>query len=367
MNPEPKRASWIELFYDVAYVALVAQLTYLAAEYHDSVLDFVHLGIIGYAIFVAWWSTTANRNLQPTESGGDKLIIQIQMVGAFFLSIFMTGVFAGDYQGFFLTFGAIRLLQVLMMTRMYWLHPETRPKTYNIVQGFSIAAGLWLSAGLASPEYYLILAMSALLLDILIPLTRGKGNTRRYLNVHHLQERLGLFLMLVIGESMIVVALSNSVDSLAISPITVVFSGVGMMIALWWLYFEHSDQHVGTRPSNLFLFLHAHGFLFGSIILISVAYKLILARNDPTLSLNYLLIGSLGIVITLITIRSTLHKLRLPSAIKVLAIFAITTVVAWLGYENSLLNETVVAVTSVFLLVALLDRLHFFSQSREPT
>ena len=42
MIPEYKRASWLELFYDVAFVALVAQLTYLTAKYHHSVADFLN-------------------------------------------------------------------------------------------------------------------------------------------------------------------------------------------------------------------------------------------------------------------------------------------------------------------------------------
>jgi low temperature requirement protein LtrA len=282
MKPEIKRASWIELFYDIAYVALVAQLTYLAADYHHTPYDFIHIGIIGYAIFIAWWTTTANRNLQPSEDAGDKFMIQLQMVGAFMLSVTMSDVFAGDYFGFFITLGILRLLQTSMILRMYVKHPHTRPRTYNMTTGFALAGFLWLATSFASPEYYLALSSMALLLDITVPLTKGRGNTRRYLNVYHLQERLGLFLMLVIGESMIVVALSNSVESLVVSPMMIVFSGLGMMIALWWLYFEHSDIHNGIRPKNLFVFIHAHGLLYGSIILISVAYKLILAGQNAT-------------------------------------------------------------------------------------
>ncbi len=46
-----KRATWLELFYDLAIVALVAQLTYLAAKYHHSPSDFLNIFIIAYTIF----------------------------------------------------------------------------------------------------------------------------------------------------------------------------------------------------------------------------------------------------------------------------------------------------------------------------
>jgi len=367
MKPEIKRASWIELFYDVAYVALVAQLTYLAAEFHYTFTDLVHIGIIAYAIFTAWWATTANRNLQPDESRADKFILQIQMVGAFMLSLTMANVFSGDYLGFFVTLGILRLLQTSMLVRMYVNHPHTRPRTYNMLEGFVIASGLWIAAAFAPAEYYLLLAFSALVMEVLIPLTRGRGNNRRYLNVHHLQERLGLFLMLVIGESMIVVALSSSAESLTVAPLTVVFSGLGMMIALWWLYFEHSDRHVGERPKNLFLFLHAHGFLYVSIILISVAYKLILTGKDPIVSLNFLLIGSIGVVLTLLGIRSTLHKISTRVVLRVLSLFTVSLGIIYFSYDQGLINETVIATTSIFLIAALLDQFSFFKNSAKKS
>lgn len=84
-----KRASWLELFYDVAFVALIAQLTYLAAANHQALTDYLHIFIVGYSVFVAWWATTANRNLQPTETTADKLFTQLTMVAVFVMSLTM--------------------------------------------------------------------------------------------------------------------------------------------------------------------------------------------------------------------------------------------------------------------------------------
>lgn len=308
MPPDLKRASWLELFYDVAFVALVAQLTYLGYAHHHSLTDIFSLFIIGYVIFLTWWATTANRNLQPTETLGDKLFIQIQMVAAFFMSVTMAAVFEGSFLGFFATLAILRLLQGFMLVRMYLMHPDTRPKTYNILEGFFVGSALWLVGAFLPMPYNFIVFSMALLIDVLTPLTKGKGNTRRYLNVYHLQERLGLFLMLVIGESMIVVALANtSVTSTAVEP-TVVLSGLAMMISLWWLYFSHADYHTGVRPRNLFLFLHAHGFLFGSIILLSIGYKLLISHTDILPALVFTGLGTFGVLVTILTIRLVLYS-----------------------------------------------------------
>jgi low temperature requirement protein LtrA len=357
MRPtELKRASWLELFYDVAFVALVAQLTYLTFEHHHSLLDGFNIFIVGYVIFIAWWATTANRNLKPNETTPDKVSVQIQMVGAFLLSLSMADVFSGDYFGFFLTLSIMRFLQAGAVVRMYYYYPKTRPATYNILQGFLVGATLWGVSAFAPMPYHLIVVLMALAVDILTPLSRGKGNTTRYLNVYHLQERLGLFLMLVIGESMIVVALANTAGSYGATETSVIFSGLGMMIALWWLYFEHSDLHQGVRPRNLMIFIHSHALLFGSIILLSVGYKLAIETPNTLETAVFIASGTLGIALSLMLIRIMLHNGILKSIFQVipfLVLFGLTIVICLLkGWYLSM----IIVLATLSLVGAYIDR-----------
>ncbi len=361
MIVDPKRASWLELFYDVAFVALVAQLTYLAYEHHHTLQELYTIFIVGYTIFIAWWATTANRNLQPTETAGDKFFIQLQMVAAFLMSLTMNPVFTGEYLWFFLTFGLLRFLQAFMLVRMYLQHKETRPATYNILEGLLIGAGLWILAAFAPAPYVFVLAGMALAVDVLTPLTRGRGNTKRYLNVYHLQERLGLFMMLVIGESMIVVALSNTASGFAPVETAIIFSGLFMMIALWWLYFEHGDDHSGVRPTNLFLFLHSHGFMFGSIILLSVGYKLAISYPQSIEAFSFVAAGSFGIACTLCVMRLMVHKPQRRAMSIVGGFFILGGGVLYLGLEELRTVEATLALTSLFGIVAVCDRLRLFS------
>lgn len=362
MQEEYKRASWLELFYDVAFVALVAQLTYLTAENHHSVSDFLNIFIIGYSIFIAWWATTANRNLQPSETAVDKLFVQAQMIGAFLMSITMAATFQGDYLGFFLTLGGVRIIQALMLIKMYVKYPNKRPVTYNILQGFLAGSLLWIVSAFVPAPYHFVLAGAALVVDIFTPVTRGKGNTVRYLNVYHLQERLGLFLMLVIGESMIVVALANTATTtLSVNEPAILFSGLALMVSLWWLYFEHSDAHQGVRPKNLFVFLHAHGFLFGSIIALSVGYKLTLKHPD-VVGLLFVLAGAVGVAVTIGIIRAMLYKLYGRVIIVVGLVFLLFTTLVFFGVVEELFIEAIVASSLLFMLIAYFDYQGFFNR-----
>jgi low temperature requirement protein LtrA len=358
-----KRASWLELFYDVAFVALIAQLTYLAAANHQTLTDYLHIFIVGYSVFVAWWATTANRNLQPTETTADKLFTQLTMVAVFVMSLTMPAVFAGEYVGYFLTLAGVRALQAFLIARMYYLHPQTRPATYNLLQGVFIAAGLWVISALTFDPYHIVFALIALSIDILIPLTRGRGNTKRYLNVYHLHERLGLFLILVIGESMIVVALSNTATSLGLQQLVTVFSGLGLMVALWWLYYEHNDRFADVRPNNLFVFLHAHGILFLSIVCVSVGYKLQLSDGTDTPILWFSLIGAIGIALAILLVRTTLHQIcnRAVWLTGGLVVLAAATIGGAIFVSNVLVMS---GLTLVFAVTAVLDHFDLFASKQ---
>lgn len=304
-----KRATWLELLYDVAFVALIAQLTYLAADHIYSVQGMLHVFIVGYTIFLTWWSTTVNRNLQIHETVNDKLLIQIQLIGGFLMSITMPGVFEGSYTGYFAALAVVRLLQVAMVLRLYRIHPELKPVTKNVVKGVAIAALLWLTAGFVIDPFHYVVALAALAVDVFTPLTKGKGNTVRFLNVHHMQERLGLFFMLVLGESLLVVALANTTLSIDIARPLFLLCGVVTIIALWWIYFEYMERCAQQRrPKNFFIYLHAHGFLFGSVVLLATAFKNFLKHGVPSqadLLIYFSAVG--GILITIIAIRAALR------------------------------------------------------------
>lgn len=283
-----KRASWLELFYDLAYVALVAQLTYLVARYHGSIEEILLGVLLSYMIFVAWWGTTANRNMQDSEDTTDKLFIQLQMLIALLMSISMPGVYEGDPARFFVLFAIIRLVQVVMMLRMYAMFPDEAPPTKNIAQGIIAAAILWYFCAYLSMPLMLIVAFCALVIDIMTPLTTGEGNTVRLLNVNHLQERLGLFLILVIGESMLVVAITSTAAQVAAVEPYVVLSGMIMMISLWWMYFEYLER-CGSRRPHFFSYLHSHAFLFMGIILMAAGFRnVLLAISVPAGEIMYI-------------------------------------------------------------------------------
>jgi low temperature requirement protein LtrA len=271
------------------------------------------------------------------------------------MSITMPQVFEGQYFGFFATLGLLRFVQAGMVWRIYRTHPESRPVTYNILHGFVVAAGLWTLSAFVPPGYHYIFAFAALAVDILTPLTTGKGNSTRYLNVNHLRERLGLFLILVMGESMIVVALTNTAAELNITQPAVVFSGLGMMIALWWLYFGYSDRHQSIRPRNLFIFIHSHGLLFGSIILLSAGYKMAIEQVDSFTSGWFVVSGATGVLVALTLIRLMLNAKMFSIILRTGFFLVVTAAVLLLTVLYGTVHGLVMLTSLLFVAVAIFD------------
>ena len=106
----------------------------------------------------------------------------------------------------------------------------------------------------------------ALITEFLVPYISGTWKkperfTRRLVNKFHLPERLGLFTILVMGESLIVVAVVNNIADGLISLPNALIATFGFLIIaiLWWLYFNHVERFAMGKRFNLYSYgLHAH-------------------------------------------------------------------------------------------------------------
>jgi low temperature requirement protein LtrA len=344
---QEKKATWLELLYDLAFAALVAQLTYSVAQHHSSITDIMSTILVGYAIFIAWLGTTVNRNLRDSESRLDKLIVQVQILGGLGMSMSLPKVFEGDPTAFCLTFVFVKVIQILVSYAFIIKNPDQAPKTNNVMQGRIIATVLWTIAAFVMMPYFYVVAFMALLVDLLAPLTKGKGNSITYLNVSHLQERLGLFLIMVIGESVLIVSLTNTVVQYGIKEPIVVLAGVISMLALWWAYFNHLERcALGKRPQNMFLYINAHGVLYGGVVLFAAAFKNILKHEHLLLSdLLLLVFGVLAIGASLIAIRVTLKASKKQMTTAMLAMVLGIPAIGYLGYLSHSASITTVIVT----------------------
>ncbi len=350
------KASWLELFFDLVFVALVAQLTYYFSHHHSSPKDFIHVFLMWYMIFLSWWGTTANRNLKQQDDTFDIFVIQIQMVLAMVMSISLPIAFSDSPYSFifFLMFGLIRWLWLGMILHLYKEHPNKAPKTRNMLTWFFIAVLLWVIAGFVGEPYVYTFAFMALALDILTPFTTGKGNKMVYLNMHHLVERLWLLILMVMWESVLVVALANTAAwNFDLRNIVFVSAWMFQMIAIWWLYFPYIKLKLKWKRARSFqLMLQSHIALLWSLVLLATWLKVLLKHYESSFTEDLIFISGLFLVVASFnSIRASLtHSLKISLLHVCIFWIWIAWITAWVQIFQ-LSNTTLVLVSTLWLII----------------
>lgn len=278
---ELQRASWLELFYDLAYVAAIAQLTYLLIEANGTVIEYIGFIFIFLMVFFSWFGAVVYRNLQgELDDGFERVATIVQMFFALIMSVFLQEAFGAGAAGFVIGYAGTRAVFSVLLSRSYRLDPENAPRSKNLLWANRIAIAMWLGSIFVPQPFQFVVWALALGLELTSPYSRGITtpieNKTRILNKFHLPERLGLFTILVMGESFIVVAVVNNIAEGIITPINGIIATASFLIiaGLWWLYFTHVDRFAMGRQFRLFSYVYTHIPILIGIMLIAVGTKI---------------------------------------------------------------------------------------------
>jgi low temperature requirement protein LtrA len=314
---EHRKVLWIELFYDLIFVATIIQLGNVLAH------DLSWRGVAFYAlVFVpVWWSWSGMTFLFNRFIADDPLqrvLVLTQMFAIALLATQVGGAFGAQSAGFAAAYAAVRALLLALYARVWWLDPGSRPLTRGYLLGFGLAWLLWLVSMVVPVPWRYAVWGAAMLVELLIPLypSMRRMQHRWPLDMHHLQERFGLFTLIVLGESFIKVVAGlvghpGDVDALVLSAAA--FMVVG---SLWWWYFDRGQHALhGDRPRARYLWIYGHLPLTVAVVAVGVGLKklVLLELWAPiTPDLGWLLWGASLVVATLFTLwehlRVAAHK-----------------------------------------------------------
>src|SRR5690606_9703219 len=199
-----KRATWLELFYDLIFVAALIQLGNGLSE-HVSVSGALAFAGAFVPLWVAWTGLTFFINRYTVDDFAHRILVFLQMFAVGGMAIGASTVVGGDVAGFSLFTGVAQLIVSLLNWRAYLQVPETRAyaRYWGVVFGLSgvgwIAAA-WLPSSVASGLWAI-----ATLLVLVAPLSRQslELSDRLPFDFHHLSERYALLTLIVLGESFV--------------------------------------------------------------------------------------------------------------------------------------------------------------------
>jgi low temperature requirement protein LtrA len=238
-----RHATWLELFYDLVFVVVIFQLAHNLEE------DFSLYGFLGFlALFVpVWWSWTGAAFYATrfdTDDLGHRILILLQMVGAAALAVNVSDALGNDSAGFALSYAAIRIILVLeyVRTRIRKSFSSATPLIRRYSIGFLCAAIVWIISAFIPPPFRFVLWAIGLVIDFATPITAGRLHSQFAPHISHLPERMGLFIIIVLGESVLeIVAGVQKWGEFDIYSMLILGLGLSIPFSLWWLYFDNVD------------------------------------------------------------------------------------------------------------------------------
>jgi low temperature requirement protein LtrA len=242
-NNTNRHATWLELFYDLVFVVVIFQLAHNLEE------DFSLYGFLGFlALFVpVWWSWTGAvfyATRFDTDDLGHRILILLQMVGAAALAVNVSDALGNESAGFALSYAAIRIILVLeyVRTGISKSFSSATPLIRRYTRGFLCAAIVWIISAFIPPPFRFVLWGIGLAIDFATPITAGRRLHSQFApHQSHLPERMGLFTIIVLGESVLGVVAGVSTTEFDIYSMLILALGLSIPFSLWWLYFDSVD------------------------------------------------------------------------------------------------------------------------------
>jgi low temperature requirement protein LtrA len=243
---EERSASRLELFFDLAFVLVVAEL---AIELREDVTPHGALRFAGLFTLV-WWSWVS-ATLYANRFDHDDVVYRLYKLAGMAAVIGMAASAAEATADRFAVFvGCQLLLRLVLLLQYRRAHRHVRaarPIARLYMLGTGVGALLWTVSLLVPRPAGFALWAAAVLVEALVPLLATRHSADVPLHVEHLPERFALFVILVLGESVAGVAHGLYDARWAAPALPVAVLSFVIAAALWWSYFDLA----GARAKRL--------------------------------------------------------------------------------------------------------------------
>jgi low temperature requirement protein LtrA len=286
------QVSSMELFFDLVYVFAITQLSHLLIEHLD-VRGALQTALLLVALWWAWVDTAWLTNwFDP-----DRRPVRVMLIGTMVATLIMAVALPEAFGERGLVFAVAFVAMQVGRTSFAVVGTREDPglhRNFQRILAWQAASGLlWLAGGLVSGPPRTILWVAAVAMDSLAPalgfVTPGLGRsiTRDWnISAEHLAERCKLFLIIALGESILVTG--GTFGQLDITTATLAAFVVAFLgsVALWWVYFDLSFDAAeqmfasSSDPGRLgrFAYTYLHIPMVAGIIVTAVGDELVIAH-----------------------------------------------------------------------------------------
>ncbi len=303
--PENQNVTFVELFFDLVFVFSVTQVVGLLHHHLDG-------AGVGQAVLVFWlvwwawtqftWALNAADTTHPLVEFGTLVATGI----AFFMAVALPGAFEERALWFAVPYVLVRVLGL----GLYLWVATANPLQRAAIQGFGLTSLGGLAAVLVGSlttgaAQYGLWGL-AILLDV-VAATRGARAESWNLHPAHFAERHALFVIIALGETLIVAASGVSEAVWTFELLGVAVMAVALTCALWWSYFpqvkpalEHAlegRRHAAQSSMARDVFSLLHFPMMCGVIVYAVAIEEAITHPSEPMSLSLRLALAAGLLL----------------------------------------------------------------------
>ncbi|WP_454645953.1 low temperature requirement protein A [Bradyrhizobium liaoningense] len=289
------RVTFVELFFDLVFVFAVTQISH-SLLHHFTPLGAVHVAVLFLAVWWVWVYTAWVTNWLNPELTPVRLLLFSMMLGGLVLSTTIPTAFEGRGLWFAIAYATMQVGRTA-----FWLLATPRHRTavrhnaIRILAWLSISAVLWIAGGLSEGDTRLWLWIAAVTWEYISPAARFWVPKLGFSSVEawaveggHMAERCGLFVIIALGEAIVVNGATFAELEWTASNILAFVSALVGAITMWWIYFHKGAEAGSERISKSaesgrlarLAYTYLHMPIVAGIILTAVSDELVL--KHPT-------------------------------------------------------------------------------------
>jgi low temperature requirement protein LtrA len=235
VSPDNQNATFVELFFDLVFVFSVTQVVGLL---HGE-LTWITVGQAILVFWLVWWAWTQFTwalNAADTTHQLVELGTLAATAVAFFMAVTLPDAFGARGLWFAIAYVLVRVIGLILYA---WVASADPSQRAAVVTFAAISVGgliAVLIGGYRGGEFQYWFWGFAIVLDVIAAAVGGQAEGWN-LHPEHFSERHGLFVIIALGETLIVAAIGVTGASWTGHLAVVAVLAVAITCGLWWSYF----------------------------------------------------------------------------------------------------------------------------------
>jgi low temperature requirement protein LtrA len=246
----------VELFFDLVYVFAITQLSHQIID-DLSVASVARAAFLLLVVWRAWIYTTWMANWFDPGSSAVRAVLTAVMLASLLMAAALPEAFGERGLLFAASYVALQVGRNVAAACLLTRRHRLRDVFERLVVWSAASGVLWLAGAALSSDQRLMLWIPALALELAAPVAgywlpgRGRAATTDYdIEGGHFAERCQLFIIIALGESIVVTGATASAAGLTSTVVVCLVVAFVETAALWWLYFGATAEDTRAMLST---------------------------------------------------------------------------------------------------------------------